>query len=89
MEEVSCRSCGACVLVEKFSPQHTSVQWTSAARARCTELPGSGAHTCAALHAGIDESVQSGRLGVGTRDADVSTRGRTRVPVPEQVRCRR
>ncbi|AHH20655.1 hypothetical protein NONO_c58780 [Nocardia nova SH22a] len=85
MEEVSCRSCGACVLVEKFSPQHTSVQWNNAAHARCTELP--GGHTCAALHDSIDAAVHSGRLGVSTRDADVSTRGRAAF-VPSHERGR-
>ncbi|MEV5648526.1 hypothetical protein AB0L57_09775 [Nocardia sp. NPDC052254] len=86
MDEVSCRSCGACVLVEKFSPQHTSVQWTGAARAHCTELPGRGLHTCAALRDSVDEAVRSGELGVSTRDTDVSTRGRTLAPTREHDR---
>ncbi len=86
MDEVSCRSCGACVLVEKFSPQQTSVQWSRAARERCAELPGSGTHTCSALHDSIDEAVLSGHLGVSTRDTDVNTRGRTLAPAPGQAR---
>lgn len=79
MEQVSCRSCGTCVLVEKFSPQHTSVQWNSAAVAACTELSGSGlkSHTCQALRASIDAAVEAGALDVSTRDVDVRTRGRT------------
>ena len=71
------------MLAEKFSPQHTSVQWNRAALARCAELPGGG-HTCAALHDSIDAAVRSGRLSVSTRDAEVSTRGRTRVPVRDR-----
>ncbi|NNH74238.1 hypothetical protein HLB23_31045 [Nocardia uniformis] len=79
MEQVSCRSCGTCVLAEKFSPQHTSVQWNNAAVAACTELSGSGvnSHTCQALRASIDHAVESGALTVNTRDFDVHTRGRT------------
>ncbi|MBF6243464.1 hypothetical protein IU471_07690 [Nocardia elegans] len=79
MDEVSCRSCGTCVLVEKFSPQHTSVQWSRSAMRACTELsqPGTHAHTCTALRESIDTAVQSGRLSVSTRDVDVRTRGRT------------
>ncbi len=79
MEEISCRDCGACVLVEKFGPQHTSVQWNHAALARCTELRTSDAHTCAALRDAIDEAVRSGKLSMSTRDTDVNTRGRTLV----------
>ncbi|MGV9412084.1 hypothetical protein ACWDOP_19395 [Nocardia sp. NPDC003693] len=79
MDRVSCGSCGTCVLVEKFSPQHTSVQWNRAAEAACTELAATGlkAHTCHALRDSIDAAVASGALGASTRDADVRTRGRT------------
>ncbi|MBF6182862.1 MULTISPECIES: hypothetical protein [Nocardia] len=79
MEQVSCRSCGTCVAVEKFSPQHTSVQWNSAAVAACTGLARDGlrSHTCPALRASIENAVAAGELGVSTRDADVRTRGRT------------
>lgn len=79
MDQVSCRSCGTCVLVEKFSDQHTSVQWNAAARAACTELSGSGlvSHTCNALRASIDAAVAAGGVSVSTRDVDVRTRGRT------------
>lgn len=79
MEQVSCRSCGTCVLVEKFSPQHTSVQWNNAAVAACHQLTGAGlrSHTCHALRASIEAAVAAGDLDVSTRDIDVRTRGRT------------
>ncbi|PSR61788.1 hypothetical protein C8258_26405 [Nocardia sp. MDA0666] len=77
MDEVSCRSCGTWVLVEKFSPQHTSVQWSRSAMRACTELSAPGAHTCAALRDSIDAAVESGQVSVSTRDVDVRTRGRT------------
>ncbi|MGW4534033.1 hypothetical protein ACWEOI_24100 [Nocardia sp. NPDC004340] len=81
MDEVSCRSCGTCVLVEKFSDQHTSVQWNKDAQAACTELEQTGlrSHTCRELRASIDEAVASGALTVSTRDTDVQTRGRTQA----------
>ncbi|WP_040806312.1 hypothetical protein [Nocardia concava] len=79
MDKVSCRSCGTCVLVEKYSDQHTSVQWNKTAMAECTEFAGNTprSHTCGALRASIDEAVASGAIGVSTRDVDVRTRGRT------------
>lgn len=79
MDKVSCRSCGTCVLVEKYSDQHTSVQWNKTAMTECAELGGNTlrSHTCAALRASIDEAVASGAVGVSTRDVDVRTRGRT------------
>lgn len=38
LTEIECRACHGCVLVKKTSPHHTSVQWTAAARAGCSEL---------------------------------------------------
>src|SRR6266571_747408 len=35
---VECGRCGAAVLAAKFSPQHTSVQWTAAAVRACAEF---------------------------------------------------
>jgi hypothetical protein len=37
-QSVRCARCGAAVLVAKFSPQHTSVQWTAASAASCAEF---------------------------------------------------
>ena len=72
LQPVRCARCGAVVLVAKFSPQHTSVQWTAAATAGCAEF---GARTaagawsgpiegCGALRDSIDAAVASGRLAV-------------------------
>ncbi len=79
MNPISCRSCGTCVLVEKYSPQHTSVQWSAAARAACTGLAevSEREHTCPALRDSIDAAVRAGELSVSTREQDVRTRGRT------------
>ncbi|WP_324199112.1 hypothetical protein [Nocardia amamiensis] len=74
MERIACRACGTCVLVEKFSVEHTSVQWSAVAMAACAELAGAdGARvrTCIALRDSIDAAVAVGALGVSTRDGDV------------------
>ncbi len=69
---VRCARCGAVVLVAKFSPQHTSAQWTAAAAASCAEFgprTTDGARCapiegCGALRDSIDAAVASGRLAV-------------------------
>ncbi|WP_159840472.1 hypothetical protein [Nocardia sp. CY41] len=74
MERITCRTCDTCVLVEKYSPQHTSVQWTTGAVAACAEFAGADSarvRTCVALRDSIDAAVAGGRLGIGTRDGDV------------------
>ncbi|MBF6221558.1 hypothetical protein IU479_25985 [Nocardia abscessus] len=74
MERITCRTCATCVLVEKFSPQHTSVQWSGAAVAACAEFAGLDSarrRTCAALRDSIDAAVAGGQLEVSTRDGDV------------------
>jgi hypothetical protein len=60
------------VEVAKFSPQHTSVQWTAAAAAACAEFRARGAagtrsalvEGCAALRDSIDAAMAAGRLAV-------------------------
>jgi len=72
-QPVRCGRCGTTALVAKFSPQHTSVQWTLAAAVGCAEFRaaraaagGGGAPSegCAALRDSIDAAVASGRLTV-------------------------
>ena len=71
-QPVECARCGATAEVVKFSPQHTSVQWTAAATAGCAEF---GARTaagawsgpiegCGALRGSIDAAVAAGTLAV-------------------------
>lgn len=67
---VVCDRCGATVLVAKFSPQHTSVQWSRQAVRDCAEISARVAageqsaliETCASLRASIDAAVLDGRL---------------------------
>ena len=69
---VLCARCGAAVLVAKFSPQHTSVQWSAAAVRACAEFsalaadgrPSALAEGCASLRDSIDAAVADGRLEV-------------------------
>jgi hypothetical protein len=71
-QPVGCARCGATVLVAKFSPQHTSVQWTVTATAACAEFRARAAEGtrsalvegCGSLRDGIDAALASGRLAV-------------------------
>ncbi len=69
---VECGRCGARVLAAKFSPQHTSVQWTEAAVSACAEFSVAAAlgrasalvQGCGSLRDSIDAAVTDGRLEV-------------------------
>ncbi|HEY7012772.1 MAG TPA: hypothetical protein VH480_08460 [Streptosporangiaceae bacterium] len=69
---VACERCGAVALVAKFSPQHTSVQWSGEAVRTCAEFSArvvAGEQTalidtCASLRDSIDRAVLDGRLEV-------------------------
>jgi hypothetical protein len=69
---VDCASCGAAVLVAKFSAEHTSVQWSRLAMRACKEfgaLIAAGGQTalsdgCDSLRSSIDAAVHAGRLPV-------------------------
>ncbi|MBZ4018402.1 hypothetical protein [Streptomyces purpurogeneiscleroticus] len=77
MQPVECAACGNQVLCEKFSPAHTSVQWTAEAAAVCPEfgaLVAAGEtaariRTCAALRDSIDRATAEGTLRVTTLEA--------------------
>jgi hypothetical protein len=70
--QVDCDRCGATVLVAKFSPQHTSVQWSQASVRACGEFSAKVAageqsaliNSCASLRDSIDRAVAGGRLEV-------------------------
>ncbi|MFI9741022.1 hypothetical protein [Streptomyces sp. NPDC052494] len=72
MRPVECATCGNRVLCEKFSPAHTSVQWTTDAAVVCAEFRdrvSEGAtsariRTCRALRSSIDRAVEDGTLEV-------------------------
>lgn len=70
MQPVQCANCGNRVLVEKFSPSHTSVQWLDDAESACPEFArraALGEHskwipTCPALRDSIERAVADGEL---------------------------
>ncbi|MDI3387537.1 hypothetical protein QIS99_15210 [Streptomyces sp. B-S-A8] len=72
MRPVECLTCGNQVLCEKFSPAHTSVQWTADAAVACAEFRArvaEGAHsarirTCRELRNSIEQAVAEGELEV-------------------------
>ena len=72
LSPVECARCGAAVLAAKFSPQHTSVQWSAAAVLACAEFgalaergrPSALVEGCASLRDSIDAAVAAGRLEV-------------------------
>ena len=66
---VECARCGAAVLAVKFSPQHTSVQWTAAAVRTGWEFSAAGRPSalvegCGSLRDSIEGAVAAGRLAV-------------------------
>jgi hypothetical protein len=69
---VECGRCGAAVLAAKFSPQHTSVQWSAASVQACAEFsaflalgrPSALVEGCGSLRDSIDAAVAAGRLEV-------------------------
>ena len=75
-QPLRCARCGAAVQVAKFSPEHTSVQWTATAAASCAEFGARAAageptaliDACASLRASIDRAVRRGRLEVSPPD---------------------
>ena len=73
LSPVECARCGAAVLAAKFSPQHTSIQWSAAAVRACAEFgalaaargrPSALVEGCASLRDSIDAAVAAGRLEV-------------------------
>ncbi|MGB3301594.1 hypothetical protein [Gordonia sp. (in: high G+C Gram-positive bacteria)] len=70
MYEVTCATCSNKVLVEKFSPIHTSIQWTTDARTSCPEFVAAAEQGqdmdsfpgCTALRASIDDQVRTGKI---------------------------
>ena len=70
MQELDCQKCGNRVLVEKYSPTHTSVQWIEDAEDRCAEfralaergVRSADVASCTALRATVAAAVREGRL---------------------------
>ncbi|WP_241384842.1 hypothetical protein [Rhodococcus sp. CH91] len=69
MQSLACHTCDARVLVAKYSPAHTSIQWSEEARQSCREIAaaaavdnGSYVMRCEALDRTVDEAVSDGLI---------------------------
>ena len=70
MQPHTCRTCGTHVEVEKFSYQHTSIQWRPDAEDTCEEFKAAvaagereiDATSCQALRRSIEDAVLDGSL---------------------------
>ncbi|EME66765.1 hypothetical protein [Rhodococcus ruber] len=70
MQSLECHACGNKVLVAKYSPVHTSIQWIGPARDTCREFASAAIADedthylprCGALHESVDRAVRDGRL---------------------------
>ncbi|MET8795917.1 hypothetical protein ABZV91_05570 [Nocardia sp. NPDC004568] len=74
MQPLACRSCAARVSVAKYSPAHTSVQWTADASRACREMAaGHGDYLprCTSLDRTIDDAVAHGEVAMTTRSEPV------------------
>lgn len=74
MQSLACHTCGICVLVAKYSPAHTSIQWTDSSDGACHELaaaraidPAAYLLRCEALDRTVDAAVAEGRIPQTTR----------------------
>src|SRR5579875_1608216 len=80
LRELTCERCGAEVTVTKFSPQHTSVQWTSDAARTCAEFAEAEARAEAKARAEAEAQAEGGAGG----EAGAAARG----PGGRRVRVR-
>ncbi|NLU83268.1 hypothetical protein [Rhodococcus sp. HNM0569] len=82
MQSVTCRTCGNRVLAEKYSEEHTSVQWLADSERVCAEFSArtslgetdASRPTCTALRDSIDAEVAEGKLVLTTRSYPVPGR---------------
>lgn len=74
LQPLACHTCAARVSVAKYSPAHTSIQWTTEASRTCREMTapvtvGCGGYLlrCEALDRTVDEAVARGEITMTTR----------------------
>lgn len=73
MQSLACHTCEARVSVAKYSPAHTSIQWSDEASQTCREAAavavGSGGYLfrCEALDRTVDEAVVQGGIEITAR----------------------
>lgn len=85
MKSLACQTCDARVSVAKYSPAHTSIQWSAEAFQTCQEMAAAQAVgtgfllRCEALDRAIDEAVAKGEINMTTRSEPPV------VPLAEEV----
>ena len=75
MQAIDCRLCANTVLVEKYSNQHTSIQWLKDASTSCQRFaekiargePHTTDASCSALRATIDSAAAGGDIELSLR----------------------
>ncbi|MBD0862552.1 hypothetical protein IA539_15215 [Gordonia sp. zg691] len=74
MQSLVCHTCEARVSVAKYSPAHTSIQWTGEAKQTCREMVAAAAVAnggyvlrCEALDRSVDEAAARGDIPMSTR----------------------
>ncbi len=74
MQPLACHTCAARVSVAKYSPAHTSIQWTAEASRTCREMAaptgaGRGGYLlrCESLDRTVDDAVARGEIATTTR----------------------
>ncbi|MFD6856143.1 hypothetical protein ACFWCF_02165 [Rhodococcus sp. NPDC060090] len=74
MQSLDCHTCGTRVLVAKYSPAHTSIQWCGSASDVCREFaaareidPHAYLLRCSALDCTVDAAVAEGEILQTTR----------------------
>lgn len=72
MQPLACHTCDAHVSVAKYSPAHTSIQWSAEASRACREMAAAAVGggyllRCEALDRRIDAAVTQGEITMTTR----------------------
>lgn len=80
MQPLQCAECGARVLVQKNSWEHTSVQWDDLARGRCHQIAGSGDGRPGSPRKGCDALTTS--IVRAAERGDITVRDPDPVPAP-------
>ncbi|WP_182346346.1 hypothetical protein [Tomitella gaofuii] len=82
MQAIDCSQCGTTVLAEKYSDEHTSIQWLGDAHDACPLMragevrptgaaAGAAGSVCPALHSTIDQAARDGLIGFSMRSEPV------------------
>ncbi|ONM50301.1 hypothetical protein B0T44_22195 [Nocardia donostiensis] len=69
MQSLACHACDARVSVAKYSPAHTSIQWSTEASRTCREMAACGGYLlrCEALDRTVDAAAAQGEISMTTR----------------------